>query len=134
MAQGTRTSSGALNISRGFPGNPDGKLQCGRPGSIPGLKRSPEEGNGYPTAVFLSGEFQGQRILERYSPWGRKESDTTKRLTLSLSTCFFPRSLAGCCVWEVMVMVVVASGKGNCIFSDVEVKQKRKSLWLNHSV
>ena len=69
--------------------------------------------------------------LVRYSPWGRKESDTTKRL--SLSTCFFPRSLAGPCVWE-EVVVVAAFGKGNCIFNDVEVKQKRKSLWLNHSV
>ena len=46
--------------------------------------------------------------LVSYSPWGRKESDTTKRL--SLSTCFFPRSLAGPCVWE-EVVVVNASGK-----------------------
>ena len=66
----------------------------------------------------------------KYSPRGRKESDTTKRL--SLFTCFFPRSLAGRCVWE--VVVVVAFGKGNCIFNDVEVKQKSRSLWLNHSV
>ena len=34
-----------------------------------------------PTAVFLSSEFQGQRSLVGYSPWGRKESDTTKQLT-----------------------------------------------------
>ena len=25
-----------------------------------------------PTAVFLGGEFHGQRSLEGYSPWGRK--------------------------------------------------------------
>ena len=36
-------------------------------------------------------------------------------------------------MWEVVV-VVVAFGKGNCIFNDVEVKQKSRSLWLNHSV
>ena len=30
-----------------------------------------------PTAVFLPGEFHGQRNLEDYSPWGHKESDTT---------------------------------------------------------
>ena len=28
--------------------------------------------------VFLSGESHGQRSLAGYSPWGRKESDTTE--------------------------------------------------------
>ena len=36
------------------------------------------------TPVFLPGEFHGQRNLAGYSPWGRKESDTTERLTLSV--------------------------------------------------
>ena len=36
--------------------------------------------------VFLPGKFHGQRKLEGYSPWGCKESDTTERLALSLST------------------------------------------------
>ena len=31
-----------------------------------------------PTPVFLPGESHGQRILVGYSPWGRKESDTTE--------------------------------------------------------
>ena len=31
---------------------------------------------------ILAGEFHGQRRLMSYSPWGRKESDTTERLTL----------------------------------------------------
>ena len=31
-----------------------------------------------PTPVFLPGESHGQRSLVGYSPWGRKESDTTK--------------------------------------------------------
>ena len=30
--------------------------------------------------LFLSGEFHGQSNLVGYSPWGRKESDTTKQL------------------------------------------------------
>ena len=34
-----------------------------------------------PTPVFLPGEFYGQRSLAGYSPWGRKESDTTDQLT-----------------------------------------------------
>ena len=33
--------------------------------------------------MFLSGESHGQRSLAGCSPWGRKESDTTERLTLS---------------------------------------------------
>ena len=39
-----------------------------------------------PTPVFLPGEFHGQRSLVGYSALGRKELDTTKWLTLSLST------------------------------------------------
>ena len=33
-----------------------------------------------PIPVFLPGKSHGQRSLAGYSPWGRKESDTTKRL------------------------------------------------------
>ena len=39
------------------------------------------------TLVFLHGKPQRQRSLAGdYSPWGRKESDMTERLTLSLTT------------------------------------------------
>ena len=34
-----------------------------------------------PTPVVLPGESHGQRSLPGYSPWGRKESDMTERLT-----------------------------------------------------
>ena len=34
-----------------------------------------------PTPVFLPGKFHGQRSLTGYSPWGHKESDTTKQLS-----------------------------------------------------
>ena len=43
------------------------------------------EANGKPTPVFLPGEFHGQRRLVGYSPWGRRESDTTERLILTLT-------------------------------------------------
>ena len=33
-----------------------------------------------PTPVFLPGESHGRRSLVGYSPWGRKDSDTTERL------------------------------------------------------
>ena len=35
-------------------------------------------------AIFLPGEFHGQRSPVGYSPWGCRELDMTKQLTLSL--------------------------------------------------
>ena len=40
-----------------------------------------------PSAVFLPGEFHGQRSLAGYSPWGGKESDMTEQLTLHFTHC-----------------------------------------------
>ena len=48
-------------------------------GSIPGSGRSPGEG-WQPTPVFLLGKFLRQESLVDYSPWGRKESDTTEHV------------------------------------------------------
>ena len=70
----------------GFPGGSEVKASAsnaGDPGSIPGSGRSPGEGNGNPLPVFLPGESHGRRRLVGYSPWGRKESDTTERLHLT---------------------------------------------------
>ena len=42
--------------AKGFPGRSDGKesaCNVGDLGSMPGSDRSPGEGNGYPTPVFL---------------------------------------------------------------------------------
>ena len=47
--------------------------------SVPGLGRSPGEGNDTPLPVFLPGEFHGQKSLVGYSPWGRQELDATKQ-------------------------------------------------------
>jgi len=44
---------------------------------MPGLGRSPGEGNGYPTPVFLPGKSAGE-VLEGCSPWDHKESDMTE--------------------------------------------------------
>ena len=59
----------------GFPGGSAGKesaCNVGDLGPIPGLQRSPREGNSYPL------QYPG---LE--NSWGCKESDTTERLTHS---------------------------------------------------
>ena len=48
-------------------------------------QEDPLEKKWQPIPVFLPGEFYGQRSLMGCSPGGRKESDTTEQLTLSLS-------------------------------------------------
>ena len=54
-------------------------------GSIPGSGRSPGGGHGDPLQCSCLGKFHGQRSLVGYSPWGRKESDMTERLSLTLT-------------------------------------------------
>ena len=66
----------------GFPGVSDGKSSAcdvGNPGLIPGSGRSSGEGNGNPLQ-YPCLENQGYLSLVGYSPWGRKESDTTEQL------------------------------------------------------
>ena len=53
--------------------------------SCSGSGRSPGEGNGLLTPVFLLEEFPGQRSLAGNSPRGGKGLNTTERLSFSLS-------------------------------------------------
>ena len=65
----------------GFPGGSDGResaCSAGDLGSVPGLGRSPGEGNRLATPVFWPGGFHGL-----YSPWGRRKSDVIELLSLS---------------------------------------------------
>ena len=63
-----------------FPGGSDGKASArnaGDPGSIPGLGRSPGEGNGNPLQYScLENSMDGGAM--DYHPWGHKESDMTE--------------------------------------------------------
>ena len=54
---------------------------AGDQGLIPGLGRSPGEGNGNPLKYSCLENPHGQRSLAGYSQWGCKESDTTEPLT-----------------------------------------------------
>ena len=47
-------------------------------GLIPRVGKIPWRRAQQPTLVFLPGETHAQRSLVGYSPWGRKESDTTE--------------------------------------------------------
>ena len=70
-------------ITASFPGGSDGKesaCSAGDQGSITKtwVRKIPWNRQCQLTPVFLPGEFHGQQSLMGYSPWGRKESDTTE--------------------------------------------------------
>ena len=72
------------NVPRSRSGS-DGKesaCNAGDSGSVPESGRSPWKRECPPTPVSSPGEHHGQRSLAGYSPWSRKESDTTEWLTL----------------------------------------------------
>ena len=61
---------------------------AGDAGSISGLERPPGEGNGNPLQYSCLENPHGRKSLVGYSPWGRKESDMTERLSAhSTYTC-----------------------------------------------
>ena len=70
----------------GFPGSSAGResaCNAGDPGSIPRSGRSPGGGHGNPLQYSCLVSRHGQRSLAGYSPWGRKESDRTRRLSIA---------------------------------------------------
>ena len=73
----------------GLPWCSDGKECACNVGDlclIPGLERSPGEGNGYPLQYCLTGEFHGQRGHGGLQLIGCKKSDQTQ---LSLTNNIF---------------------------------------------
>ena len=70
-----------LYLLLGFPDSSAGResaYNVGDLGLMPGLGRSSEEGKGYPL------QYSGlENSMD--SPWGHKEWDTTKQISLSLS-------------------------------------------------
>ena len=85
QAKGPAGADGVVGLKKvGIVNLPAGSIvknppaHAGDAGLIPGSGRSPEKGNGQPTPVFLPGESHARRSLAGYSPWGRKESDTTE--------------------------------------------------------
>ena len=72
--------------TKGFPGSSNGKESaCNAEDQVQSLVgKIPWRRERLLTPVFLPGKFHGQRSLVGYSPWGRRESNTTERLTLAL--------------------------------------------------
>ena len=68
----------------GFPGGSDGKesaCNVGDLGLIPGLGRFTGGRHGNTLQYSCLENPLGQRSLAGYSPWGRKEWDTTQQLS-----------------------------------------------------
>ena len=103
-------------------------LQHGRPGFDPWVGKIPWRRKWQPTPVLLPGKFHGLRSLVGYSPWGRKESDTTERLHfLSLSDFTFFQTLTVSNSWkrakhigDIYVFIFYVYGE-----------QTLKSLWVS---
>ena len=66
-------------MQRSFPGGSVVKNPPANAGDAfdPWVGKSPWSRK-WPTPVFLTGKFHGQRSLVSYSPWGCKESDTAE--------------------------------------------------------
>ena len=65
----------------GFPGGSDGKesgCYAGDPGSIPGLGRPPEEGNGYPLQYSCQ-----ENPMDRGACWGADHRVTKNHTVLN---------------------------------------------------
>ena len=65
---------------QGFPGGSVVRnlpANAGDAGSIPGLGRSPGEGNDNPLQYFCLGNPMDREAWSGHSPWGQKEADTT---------------------------------------------------------
>ena len=97
---------------------------------MPGLGRSPEEGNGYLTPVEFLGEFHRQRSLAGYRPWGLKESDTTEQLShtifiisfLLLTLDFVCSSFSNYFRWQVIISDFSNILRKACITGNVPLR------------
>ena len=83
--------------NKGFIGSSTDKesaSNAGDLGSVPGSGRSPGGGHGNPLQYSCRENPLEQRNLVGYSPWGRKESDTTEGLSTAQhseqETCKYP--------------------------------------------
>ena len=88
----TEKNNKELIRKTGFPDSSAGKesthsaggLDWVGPGLDPWVGKMPWRRERLPTLVFWPGELH-----ELYSPWGRKESDTTERLSLHFTSLHF---------------------------------------------
>ena len=73
----------------------ESSCQCRRCGFDPWVRKIPWRRKWWPTPLFLPGKSHRQRSQVGYSPWGRKESDTMKRLYRRQSRLLYPSAVSG---------------------------------------
>ena len=79
-----------------IPGGTSGKepacqcRRCKRCSFDPWVGKIPCRRAWQPTPAFLPGKSHGQRSLAGYSPWGRKESNMTERLSTAQHIAIWP--------------------------------------------
>ena len=100
-------------------------LQCGRPGFDPWVGNISWRRTWKPTPVLLPRQFHGWRSLVGYSPWDRKESDMTERLTLH----FIQRATEILHMTFVYKFTICTLHKGKDLVYFIH--QYIPSLWLN---
>ena len=100
-----------------FPGGSDGKASDRNVGPWfdPWVRKIPWRRKWQPTPVLLPRKFYGWRSLVGYSPWDRKDSDTTEWLSLTSLYMSIPNSfplwypkICLLCLW---VCFWIAAGK-----------------------
>ena len=74
--------------------------QCRRHRFNPWVRKVSRRREWLPTPVFLPGESHEQRSMGDYSPWGRKESDTSERQTTL--------------TYLILILVVFVAGGNSC--------------------
>ena len=99
-------------------------------GSIPGLGRSPGEGNGKPLQYFLPGKSHGQKSLGGYSPWGLKESDITELAHACAVHSPRPHAECGARFLDVLVVRRAASVLGGSFILMLLLKFLRRQRHL----
>ena len=80
----------------------------GDAGSIPGLGRSPGEGNGKPHQYIWRGKSQGQKSLGGYSPRSVNESDITEQARARTVLSSRPHTERGTQFLDVLVVTRTA--------------------------
>ena len=80
--------TGSTWTRTGFLGGSDSKesaCSAEDQGLIPGSGRAPREGNGYPLWSSCLENSMDKEPGRLWTPWGRKELDTTEQLTLTFT-------------------------------------------------
>ena len=109
-------------------------LQCGRPRFDPWVGKISWRRKQQPTPILLPGESHGWRSLVGYSPWGRKESDTTEQLHFHFHFPFPSWSSGGLCASTVGGPGLIPSQRTRLPQTIVQPKKKKERKWTNKAV